>query len=103
MQTSAEHKGQGPRSVRCFVLTVSDTRTADNDTSGKAIASLITAAGHEVAGTAIVKDDAPQVRLTIERQIASPLVDVVISTGGTGISARDTTFEAVDSLLEKRL
>ena len=103
MQTSVEHKGIGPRSVRCFVLTVSDTRTDDTDTSGRAIAAMLTDAGHTVVSRAIVKDDAAQVKSAIERQIASGTVDVVISTGGTGISPRDTTFEAVDSLLEKRL
>jgi molybdenum cofactor biosynthesis protein B len=103
MTTSAEHKALAPRSVRCFVLTVSDTRTDDTDTSGRAIASMLTDAGHTVVSRAIVKDDAARVKSIIERQIAGGTVDVVISTGGTGISARDTTFEAVDSLLEKRL
>jgi molybdenum cofactor biosynthesis protein B len=103
MRTSDEHQAQGPQSVRCFVLTVSDTRTADTDTSGQAIAASLEAAGHQVVATTIVKDDAAQVKSTIERQLASGLVDVVISTGGTGITSRDSTFEAVDSLLEKRL
>src|SRR5262245_61951311 len=103
MRTSDEHKAQGPRSVRCFVLTVSDTRTVDNAGSGLAIATLLEAAGHQVIGRVIVKDDAADVKGTIERQLASGQVDVVISTGGTGITSRDSTFEAVDSLLEKRL
>ena len=103
MRTSDEHKTQAPRSVRCFVLTVSDTRTADTDTSGRAIAGLLQSAGHQLIASAIVKDDAPHVKSTIERQLASGQVDVVISTGGTGITSRDSTFEAVDSLLEKRL
>ena len=98
-----EHKQQAPASVRCFILTVSDTRTAATDTSGRAIADLLTAAGHEVTGRAIVLDDAALVRSTIERQLARAEVQVVISTGGTGISSRDTTYEAVDALLEKRL
>ncbi len=98
-----EHKRHAPRSVRCFVLTVSDTRTEETDTSGRAIADLLTAAGHEVAGRSIVKDDPELVKSAIVRQLATPGLQVVISTGGTGISSRDSTFEAVDALLEKRL
>ena len=74
--SEAEHKAAAPRSVRCFVVTVSDTRTEDTDTSGRAIADLLTAAGHKVAGRAIVKDDADLVRDTIERQLANPDVQV---------------------------
>jgi molybdenum cofactor biosynthesis protein B len=103
MRTDLDHKQQGPTQIRCFVLTVSDTRTMDTDTSGRTIADLLAAAGHEIVGRLIVKDDAPTVRSTIERQLSKPHVDVVITTGGTGISSRDTTFEAVDGLLEKRL
>lgn len=103
MSSDAEHKQQAPRSVRCFVITVSDTRTEQTDQSGRAIAGLLTAAGHDVVGHVIVKDDATLVRSTFERQLASLDADVIISTGGTGITSRDTTFEVVDSLLEKRL
>ncbi|HEV8348057.1 MAG TPA: molybdenum cofactor synthesis domain-containing protein [Vicinamibacterales bacterium] len=98
-----EHKAQAPRSVRCFVITVSDTRTDATDTSGHAIAALLEAAGHGVAGRTIVKDDPGLVRATIERQIANPDVQVIITTGGTGITSRDSTFEAIDTLLQKRL
>ena len=98
-----EHKALAPTSVRCYVVTVSDTRTEGTDTSGRAIAELLTAAGHTVVGRMIVKDDPALVRGAIERQLASADVQVVIATGGTGISSRDCTFEAVDSLLEKRL
>jgi len=100
----AEHKSSAPQSVRCFVVTVSDTRTIDTDTSGRAIADLLVAAGHEVAGRAIVKDDPDIVRGTIERQlVAAEDVQVIITTGGTGITSRDSTYEAVDALLQKRL
>jgi molybdopterin adenylyltransferase len=98
-----EHKARAPRSVRCYVVTVSDTRTEATDTSGRAIADLLVAAGHHVAGSAIVKDDPALVRQTVERQLANHDVDAIITTGGTGISSRDNTFEAIDSLLEKRL
>jgi len=98
-----EHKAQAPRSVRCFIVTVSDTRTEATDTSGRAIADLLTAAGHVVAGRAIVKDDAEMVRGTLERQLAVADVQAIITTGGTGVTARDSTYEVVSSLLQKRL
>jgi molybdenum cofactor biosynthesis protein B len=103
MRTDAEHKQSAPLSVRCYIVTVSDTRTEETDTSGRAIADLLEHAGHHVAGRVVVKDDAALVRNAVERQLASSDVDVIISTGGTGIAARDTTFEAIDALLEKRL
>jgi molybdenum cofactor biosynthesis protein B len=99
----ALHKSQAPSSVRCFVLTVSDTRTEATDGSGRAIAELLTSAGHRLVGRAIVKDDPVAVRRTIEQHIAGGDTQVVIATGGTGISSRDSTFEAIDSLLDKRL
>ena len=102
-RTDTAHKAAGPASVRCFVLTVSDTRTADTDTSGAAIADLLTAAGHLVVGRAIVKDDAELVRETIVRQLANPEVQAIIATGGTGITSRDSTYEAIAGLLQKRL
>jgi len=103
MRPDAEHKSHAPQSIRCFVLTVSDTRTEDNDTSGNAIANLLRAAGHQVIGRTLVKDDPAVVRDTVLAQITSGQVDIVITTGGTGITSRDSTYEAVSSLLEKRL
>src|SRR5438552_748169 len=101
--SQAEHKARAPQSVRCFILTISDTRTGDTDTSGRAIADLLTASGHQVAGRTIVKDDPDLVRGTIERQLAAPDVHAIITTGGTGITSRDSTYEAVNGLLQKRL
>jgi molybdenum cofactor biosynthesis protein B len=98
-----EHKQRSPRSVRCYVVTVSDTRTNETDTAGRAIGDLLQAAGHEVAGRTIVKDDPDLVRGAIERQLANPDIQVIILTGGTGISSRDSTYEAVNGLLDKRL
>jgi len=98
-----EHKAHAPRSVRCFIVTVSDTRTEATDKSGRAIADLLTEAGHVVAGRAIVKDDAEMVRGTLERQLAIADVQAIITTGGTGVTARDSTYEVVSSLLQKRL
>ena len=101
--TQAEHKARAPLSVRCFIVTVSDTRTDATDTSGRAIADLLAAAGHVVAGRAIVKDDPDLVRGVLERQLASTDVQAIILTGGTGITARDSTYEVVAGMLQKRL
>jgi molybdenum cofactor biosynthesis protein B len=102
--TSAhEHRAAAPHRARCFVLTVSDTRTPDNDTSGRAIRELLAAAGHEIAGHAIVRDEPSEVSAIVRAQVANAAVQVVITTGGTGITSRDGTFEAIDGLLEKRL
>ena len=87
--------------MRCFVLTISDTRTPDTDASGDAIVETLTAAGHEVTGRDIVRDDPAAVREVVgARALAA---EAIITTGGTGITARDSTFEAIASLLEKRL
>ena len=97
------HKAQGPRFVTCYVLTVSDTRTEANDTSGHAIIELLTAAGHFVAGHSIVKDEPADVERALLDQLAHADVQVIITTGGTGITSRDHTYEAIDRLLDKRL
>ena len=83
------------------VLTVSDTRTEADDKSGRILQEGAEAVGHRVVEKAIVKDDVYQMRAIFSRWIADPEVHVVISTGGTGISARDSTPEAVMPLLEK--
>jgi molybdenum cofactor biosynthesis protein B len=98
-----EHKKHGPASVACFVLTVSDTRTPDTDTSGRAIRDLLAAAGHAVSGDAIVRDEPVQVRDQVLARCRDEATQVIITTGGTGITSRDGTYEAVDGLLEKRL
>ncbi|HXH07217.1 MAG TPA: molybdenum cofactor biosynthesis protein B [Vicinamibacterales bacterium] len=98
-----EHRADAPRSVRCFVLTISDTRTEATDTSGRAIAELLTAAGHAVTARRIVRDDPDEVTLQLVRELQSGEAQVIITTGGTGITSRDSTYEAVAELLEKRL
>jgi len=102
-RTDLEHKATAPASVGCYVVTVSDTRTEETDTGGRAIVELLTAAGHRIIGRSLVRDDAEQLRDAIGRQLANPDVQVVVTTGGTGITSRDCTFEAVSSLLWKRL
>ena len=89
--------------VNIAVLTVSDTRTLDTDTSGATLAARVVAAGHTVAVRAIEKDDAGAIEILLRRWIADPAIDVVITTGGTGITGRDVTPEAFDRVLEKRI
>ncbi len=89
--------------MACFVLTVSDTRTPDTDTSGRAIRELLAAAGHTVSGHAIVRDEPADVRTHITEQCANGATQVIITTGGTGITSRDGTYEAVSALMDKRL
>ena len=98
-----EHKAQAPASIACFILTVSDTRTADTDTSGRAIRDLLVEGGHRVTGHAIVRDEPEHVTAQVLAQLDEPATQVIITTGGTGITSRDGTFEAVSGLLEKRL
>ena len=85
------------------ILTVSDTRTEDNDTSGKTLVDRLTGAGHQLADKRITPDDIYQLRAIVSGWIADPAVDVVITTGGTGITGRDGTPEAVGILLDKTL
>jgi molybdenum cofactor biosynthesis protein B len=87
--------------VRIAVLTVSDTRTAETDGSGGWLAGAIEAAGHILAGRAIVPDDEGRIRAAVKAWIGDPAVDAVITTGGTGLTGRDVTPEAVLPLLDK--
>ena len=98
-----EHKQASPAVAHCFILTVSDTRTEATDSSGRAICDLLWAEGHQVDGRRIVRDEPDLVRAAITEQLASTSVQVILTTGGTGITSRDTTYEAVSGLLEKRL
>jgi molybdenum cofactor biosynthesis protein B len=97
------HKASAPKAVGCFVLTVSDTKTPQTDTSGALIRDLLTAAGHRVAGATIVRDEPARVQEIVRRAAQDPAVQAIVLTGGTGITARDSTYEAVEALLDKRL
>ena len=89
--------------VRIAVLTVSDTRDASNDKSGDTLAQRITDAGHVLAARAIVSDDRDKITAQLRSWIDDPMIDVVISTGGTGLTGRDVTVEAFRSLFEKEI
>jgi molybdenum cofactor biosynthesis protein B len=103
MSTPDEHKKTAPTTVGCFVLTVSDTKTADTDTSGALIRQLLMAAGHRVVDARIVRDEPDDVTRLVREACTRSDVQAVILTGGTGITSRDSTYEAVDTLLDKRL
>ena len=89
--------------VRIAVLTVSDTRTPETDTSGDLLVARILGAGHVIADRTIEKDDADRIETHLRRWIADKNIDVVIATGGTGVTGRDVTPEAFDRVLEKRI
>lgn len=89
--------------VNVAVMTVSDSRTEANDTSGQTLVDRLTSAGHKLADKSIVVDDVYKIRETLSRWIVSPEVDVIITTGGTGLTGRDITPEAIRPLLDKEI
>ena len=101
--THHEHKDQAPTSIGCMIITCSDTRTPETDASGRLIYKLLEGQGHTIAAYHIVKDEPGQIQLWIARGTFNDAVQAIIINGGTGISRRDSTFEAVDEMLEKRL
>jgi molybdenum cofactor biosynthesis protein B len=93
---------ESPEHIRCGVITVSDTRTFETDTSGAAIRTALTQAGHDVVRYELVHDEPAQIAALV-RALASDGCKLIITNGGTGVARRDSTFEAIDGLLEKRL
>jgi len=98
-----QHREAAPEAVRVAVLTISDTRTSETDTGGDVVEETMRGAGHEVVAREIVRDEATSIRTTLVDLLARPEVDAVVTTGGTGISGRDTTYEVVERMVEKRL
>jgi molybdenum cofactor biosynthesis protein B len=98
-----EHHAKAKHAVACAILTVSDTRTPETDVSGVCIRALLEEGGHRVAAYAILPDDPGRIRAHLEELFALPLLDAVIINGGTGLAPRDTTYEAISALLEKKL
>lgn len=99
----AEHKSEAPASVRCVVVTISDTRSLETDTGGQTVVDHLTEAGHVVADRQIIPDSPEQMRPVLEHLRDRDDVDAVLMTGGTGISVRDQTYETVTTLLTKPL
>ncbi len=89
--------------INIAVLTVSDTRTLDDDKSGAKLAEMLSADGHKLAAREIVKDDVEAIVARLKAYIADPEIDVVLTTGGTGVTGRDVTPEAMKSVLDKEL
>jgi molybdopterin adenylyltransferase len=97
------HRRHGARSVACAIVTVSDTRTPETDTSGARTRDLLAGAGHRVVAQTILPDEPGRVRAHVEGLLARDDVEAVLVNGGTGLAPRDTTYEAIAGLLEKRL
>jgi molybdenum cofactor biosynthesis protein B len=89
--------------VRVAVLTISDTRDEESDTSGEILAKRVTEAGHELAGRALVRDDVEAIRARVKAWTTSGEVDAIVTTGGTGLTGRDVTPEALEPLMSKRI
>ena len=99
----SEHKARAPQSVACFVLSMSDTRTLAEDTSAQAIVDLLEASGHRVTGRRLIKDDPAEVASIVRHELAHGEARVIITTGGTGIAKRDSTYEALAGLFDKTM
>lgn len=97
------HRAAAPESVRCAILTVSDTRSADTDESGGLIRETLRLAMHKVVDYQIVPDEPDRIRAVLEGWLDRDDVQAILSNGGTGIASRDTTFDAINGLLEKRI
>jgi len=97
------HRAAAPQSVGCAVLTVSDTRTVDTDESGGVIRDTLRLAMHRVVDYQIVPDEPDRIRTVLKDWIEREDVQAILSNGGTGIASRDTTFDAISGLLEKRI
>ncbi|MCG8449352.1 MAG: MogA/MoaB family molybdenum cofactor biosynthesis protein [Pirellulales bacterium] len=102
-QSAEDHRRRGPRSVRCAVLTVSDTRTLEDDKSGQTILELLEKFGHQATDRTIVLDEPALVTDQIASFSENPEIDAILVTGGTGVAARDQTPEAIARLLTKEL
>lgn len=98
-----EHRDSAPESVRCAVLTLSDTRTKETDKSGGFIVEQLTDAGHTIADYRVTPDDPDQIRALVSDWAADAGIDAILTNGGTGIARRDSTYDALTSLLDKRL
>ncbi len=104
MSSPAEqHKSEAPQSIRCAVITVSDTRTLENDSGGALVVERLEAAGHCAVERCIVPDEPDRMRPALESLRDRDDIDAVLLTGGTGISSRDRTFETVSGLLDTHL
>lgn len=101
--TPDEHKASAPEQVRCAVVTISDTRTLETDTGGALLIELLTGSGHSAVARELIPDDAPRINALLDNYANDPAVQAVLLTGGTGITARDQTYETVTARLTRSL
>ena len=102
-ESVCQHRKEAPMTLRCAVITVSDTRTPETDTGGKAVADYMTAAGHTVVAKEIIPDEPDRMRPLVASFAERGDIDVVLMTGGTGIGSRDQTYETISGMLTKPL
>jgi molybdopterin adenylyltransferase len=102
-ESTEQHRKAAPKSARCAVVTVSDTRTLENDKGGEMLATKLAAAGHQIVDRQIVPDAPARIRPLLEKLAHSKTVDAILITGGTGIAARDQTYETVSEMLTKTI
>jgi molybdenum cofactor biosynthesis protein B len=98
-----EHRSEAPSSVRCMIVTVSDTRTEETDKSGQLMRQLLEEAGYSIVAYRIVKDEYDQIRELVRDAADNELIEAILLNGGTGIAMRDTTYEAVRDSLDKEM
>ncbi|HHY72724.1 MAG TPA: MogA/MoaB family molybdenum cofactor biosynthesis protein [Bacillus bacterium] len=98
-----EHKKEAPKSVRCMVITVSDTRTEETDKSGKLMKQLLEEYGHEIVKYEIVRDDEESIKAALIRGFDNHQVEAIVTNGGTGIAKRDVTIETVQKIITKEI
>ncbi|KEF39592.1 molybdopterin adenylyltransferase [Schinkia azotoformans MEV2011] len=98
-----EHKNEAPKSIRCMVITVSDTRTEESDKSGMLMKDLLVEKGHKIVRYEIVKDEQLPIKEAILRGCEDTEVDAILLNGGTGIAKRDVTIETVQEIIEKEI
>ena len=98
-----DHKSKAPKSVNLAIITVSDTRTEADDSSGMAIADMMARAGHRIVRRAIVKDEIEEIQKALRELIEDNGVQAVVMNGGTGIARRDVTLEAITPFVEKSI
>jgi molybdopterin adenylyltransferase len=103
MSSVQQHRSESPHVVGAAVITISDTRTKENDTSGKHIVDELTKAGHTVVAWEIIPDEPVRIRDLIAKLRSAPDTDAILLTGGTGVGSRDQTYETISALLTKTL
>ncbi|MDF2607312.1 MAG: molybdenum cofactor biosynthesis protein [Bacillales bacterium] len=98
-----EHKSKAPKSVNCMIITVSDTRDFDTDTSGKLMEDLLLGNSHTVTLRRIVKDDRSQIESALNEGLINDNIDIILINGGTGLAKRDVTIETLKPILDKEM